>query len=99
VEILGVLSEAELLQRRVAKLLSESLGMMGEKGEAMDILVRASEANPTDGELALDAAAACERAGDSARAINMAERASQSGDDKIKAAGAALLTRFRSGKP
>lgn len=99
VEILGGVSETELLQRRVAKLLSESLGMMGEKREAMELLVRASDANVADGELALDAAAACERGGDTSAALRMAERAAQSADEKVKAAGSALVTRLKGGKP
>lgn len=99
VEILGGLSESELLQRRTAKLLSESLSMLGEKREAMELLCRASEANPTDGELALDAAAACERGGDTGAALRMAERAARSADEKVKAAGAALVMRLKAGKP
>lgn len=99
VEILGGVSETELLQRRVAKLLSESLSMMGEKREAMALLERSSDANPTDGELALDAAASCERAGDTAAALRLAERAAQSADEKVKAAGTSLVMRLKGGKP
>lgn len=98
VAILGGLSETELLQRRTARLLSESMSMMGEKREAMELLCRASEANLSDAELAMDAAAASERAGDTVRAIKMAERATNATDEKVKSAANTLLTRLRNSK-
>ncbi len=95
VAVLGGLSESELLQKRTARLLAESLGMMRQQRQAMDLLCRASQANPADAELALDAAIACERANDSSRAIQMAQRAAETTDEKVKAAATSMLSRLR----
>ena len=59
--------------------------MLGKKTEAAAALAAASDANPADGELALEAALAMERSGDKIAAAGFAQRAEKAGNAAAKA--------------
>lgn len=73
-----------------ARLIAECYGMLGRAADAAAILADASDALPADGGLALEAAAAAERAGMKERATILGKRAQAAGND----AAAKLLERL-----
>ncbi|MBL9032982.1 MAG: tetratricopeptide repeat protein [Phycisphaerae bacterium] len=80
---LHLLVPLDASQRReppVARLIAECHGMLGRHAQAADAIALASLAMPTDGVLAYDAAAAFERAGNRAKAIEHAKRAAMLGN-------------------
>ncbi len=84
-EVLLGLDKARMISPAVARLMAESYGMLGKRVESAAALVAASDAAPSDGELALEAALATERAGDKAAAKALAERAEKAGNSGAKA--------------
>jgi|GEM_PF-1061427 len=73
-------STPEQSNRSVARLKGESLGMLGRVKDAAEMFAAAADARPDDAELALDAATWLERAGDVARALPYATRATMLGN-------------------
>jgi Flp pilus assembly protein TadD len=80
---LMVLNAIEPMQRKdapVARLMAECYGMLGRPADAASVMGDASLAAPTDGALAYDAAAAYERAGNKAKAVEFAKYAKALGN-------------------
>jgi hypothetical protein len=74
----------------VARLIAECFGLLNRQNEAASALANSFDANSTDAQLAYDAAAAFERAGQRQRAIEYATHAKLLGNKPA----AAMLTRM-----
>ncbi len=80
-ELLIGLDELEQRDRPVMQLMAECYGMLNKPAEAAALYVKAADAAPTDGQLALEAALWLEKSGDKAEAIRYAEHAKMLGTD------------------
>lgn len=88
--LIGV-DEAERRQSTVLALMSECYGMLSRPGDAAELYVRAAEADTTNADLALQAAAWLERSGDKRRAATWADRAKMLGASGAEAILARVL--------
>lgn len=91
-ETLAGLSDAEKRQDAVLRLMAECYGMLGRPGDAASLYASASDAQPEAADLAFEAAVWMERAGDAARARDLARRAAELGHEKARALAEKLAT-------
>ena len=75
VNVLGALDETQRVSTAVVRLAAESFGLLGKPDEAAEWWVRAADASPTDAVIAYEAALAAKKAGKTADAKRLADRA------------------------
>jgi predicted Zn-dependent protease len=83
-ETLAGLADAEKRQDAVLRLMAECYGMLGRPGDAAALYVAASDDQPEAADLAYEAALWLERAGEGARAADLARRAAGLGHEKAR---------------